>query len=225
MSTNSAEVTKQGYIDKMGVEFGKVFHSLRNELIWLSIKWMEFQILYTKESRVALLNKAAPVFSHMLQNILLENIILSMAKITDQEKSGKYKSITTLLLPGYIDNVDLKHRIDLTVKKLSSLSKSFKDLRDKKIAHKDFSWQLNDTGTNFFWPSLESIREFLTLCYEMMNEIELYYMQATTMYNIDHMTGSLHLLYAVENGLRFDNLRLEMAKQGDRSLNDFESVI
>lgn len=225
MSSKSNEEMKQDYIDKMGPEFAIVFHKLRNELIWLTIKWKEFEILFTKESRVTILNKSAPTFTHMLQNVLWENIVLSISKITDPEKSGKFKSISAMLLPGYIDDLELKNQIDLSVAKLNETSKSFRLLRDKWIAHQDFNQVLNEKDEKLYWPSLQSIREFLSLCYEVMNAIQLHYLNTTTIYELDHLAGSLNLLYTLENGLRFDNLKLEMAKKGDRSLDGFKSVI
>ena len=88
----------------MGHEFGTVYHALRNEMIGLTFRWKEFEILYSKKSRVDLLNQAAPFFSFVVQKTFWENIILSIAKLTERAKNGEDKSITLLLLFGYIDD-------------------------------------------------------------------------------------------------------------------------
>jgi len=52
----------KNYQDCMGEEVGRVFYFLSNELIWLNFKWNEYETLYSKQSRVNILNKSAPFF-------------------------------------------------------------------------------------------------------------------------------------------------------------------
>ncbi|MBK7438304.1 MAG: hypothetical protein IPI77_16255 [Saprospiraceae bacterium] len=222
----SSDDLMQKYRTQMGHEFGTVYHALRNEMIGLTFRWKEFEILYSKKSRVDLLNQAAPFFSFVVQKTFWENIILSIAKLTERAKNGEDKSITLLLLFGYIDDRMFLKTLKPLKKNVINYSKFSRVLRNQWIAHKDFGQVTGENGVTLQWPSAKMIKEFLQASYALMNAIEFRYLTSTTGYDLAiHSGGALSLLYTIEAGLRMDQLRLKMAKKGDRSLEDFKSVI
>lgn len=222
----SSDDLLQKYRTQMGHEFGTVYHSLYNELIGLTFRWNEFEILYSKQSRVDLLNQVAPFFSFIVQRTLWENIILSIAKLTEKAKKGEDRSITLHLLFEYIDDREFLKALKPLKKQIINSSKFSRDLRNQWIAHKDFSQVIGKNGITLQWPSANMIKEFLQASYELMNAIEFRYLTSTTGYDLAaHSGGALSLLHKIEAGLRMDQLKLEMALKGDRSLEDFNSVI
>lgn len=211
---------------KMGHEFGSVFYSLSNELVSLTSKWNEYKTLYENQSRVELLNKAAPYFAFLVQNVLWENIILNIAKITDHVKKGNDKSVTLLLLNGYLKDREFQKYIKPKLTKVVKTAGFSRELRNQWLAHKDFNRAIGQSGITLKWPNAKMINEFLSSSYELMNAFEQKYLGSTTMYELsDHSGGSLSLLYKIEDGIWFDRLRLEMALKGDHSLDSFNSVI
>lgn len=59
----STEQMKMFCIEKMGPELGSVFNALRNELVWLHVKWHQYRELFgEKPERIDLMNDAAPLF-------------------------------------------------------------------------------------------------------------------------------------------------------------------
>ena len=70
-TTQSADEAKQAYVASMGESLGSIFHALWQEVAWLHFKWREYVVLFgTKQSRVALLNRAAPSFFRIVEDML-----------------------------------------------------------------------------------------------------------------------------------------------------------
>lgn len=217
----------KNYQEHMGKEFGRVFFFISNELIRLNYIWKEYETLYSKQSRVDLLNKSAPYFFYLFQNILWENIILSIAKLTDPVKIGSDKSITMNLLSGYMRSErEFQKKIKPLLKKVEASSNFSRELRNQWLAHKDFKQVINEKGITLKWPSANKIKGFLESASELLNTIETHYLRTSTIYlDNAHSGGALALLYVVEYGQRFNKLLFEMALKGDRSLDNFQSVI
>lgn len=63
----TAEQARVRSVQVMGLELGETYEALWQEVVWVHRKWAEYAALYgTKESRVALLNKAAPRFARLI---------------------------------------------------------------------------------------------------------------------------------------------------------------
>lgn len=227
MSTQSAKEIKQEYIEKMGPELGKIFYSIRNDLILLTDKWNEFETLYTIKTRVKLFNHVAPFFSFLVQNIMWENLILSIARLIDPKESTWRKTISFQTIPEYIVDGNLKNKINLRIQNLIEIGRFSKDWRNRKIAHKEFDLIINDEKAKPLETiKINSIKEFLAEFHTFLNEIDSHYLNSTTIYTvIERSGGALALLYKIEEGIRFDKLNLEMKKKGDWSLENYKSVI
>jgi len=92
----TAEQARARSVQVMGQELGETYEALGQEIVWLHSKWAEYAALYgTKESRVALLNKAAPRFARLIQDTLWEDIVLHIARLTDPPKSASKHNLTT----------------------------------------------------------------------------------------------------------------------------------
>ena len=88
------------HIQRMGQPLGVVFNELYSELVWLYVKWAEFVDLFgTDPERVDLLNRAAPNFFGIIQEVLFEHITLHVARLTDRVKSLGKENLTVQELP------------------------------------------------------------------------------------------------------------------------------
>lgn len=81
----------------MGKDLGELYSALWQEVAWVHSKWAEYvQLFGVKESRIDLLNRAAPRFARLLQDSLWEDVLLHIARLTDPAKSmGKSNLNTT----------------------------------------------------------------------------------------------------------------------------------
>src|SRR5438552_8389482 len=99
MGYMTADEAKQDYITKMGEALGTQFAEF-----W-HMKWLEFAELFgTKDSRVDLMNEAAPRFFRVVQDVLWEDTLLHIARLMDRPRRGYDKELLTLRnLPKLVD--------------------------------------------------------------------------------------------------------------------------
>ncbi len=97
----SDEQALQKYTRDMGPQLGPLYHALSNEAVWLHVKWDQYVLLYGHSpERVALLNKAAAHLSWVIQEILHDEILLHMTRLTDRRKDTL--SLRRLLKRGVV---------------------------------------------------------------------------------------------------------------------------
>ena len=57
----SSDELEQERVATMGSDLGRRYHALWNELVWLNMKWQEFETLFAHSGqRLELLNEVAP---------------------------------------------------------------------------------------------------------------------------------------------------------------------
>lgn len=96
---------KNYYIKHMGEPLGSLFYALWQEVAWVRVKWQEYIELFGKKpSRVDLLNKSAPLFFRIVQNVLWYDILMHIARLTDPPKSKGKPNLTIRRLPELVRN-------------------------------------------------------------------------------------------------------------------------
>jgi hypothetical protein len=224
----TAEEVEQEMVDKMGVDFGSLFYSLHNELLWLTYKWIEFKELYgTKESRIELLNSTAPFLFYTIQNVLWENLLLGVAKIMDPPQSMGKKNITFKSIPLFINDHVFHDEIKNLVIKLESESKFCRDWRNRWIAHKDHALSVDKGNAKPLEVATRlKFRTTLELMHELYNRVSLKYLGSQTAFEfVSSDRGAISLLYLLEKGLRFEQERLEQKLNGNWSQSAFQSKV
>ncbi len=87
----------------MGPELGEIYAALWQEVASIHSKWAEYVVIYgTKESRVALLNRAAPRFARLIQDTLWEDVVLHIARLTDPPKSMGKPNLSVQSLAAHV---------------------------------------------------------------------------------------------------------------------------
>ena len=93
----SAEQTRAEHDRVLGSTLGPLYSALCNEVTWVHAKWMQFRILFADSpERIDLLNQVAGFFFRMIQDVLWEDVILHLARLTDPPQSGPGKHNLTL---------------------------------------------------------------------------------------------------------------------------------
>lgn len=95
MARDDSPTDEPRYVKNMGVDLGRVFFRLSNECGYLHVKWQAYVALFgTNENRVALLNRAAAGFTRMLQDMLWEDVLLHICRMTDRATIGNNDTLT-----------------------------------------------------------------------------------------------------------------------------------
>lgn len=230
--TYTPEEVKQKMIDRMGTDFGLLFYSLNNELLWLTKRWIEFRELYgTKETRIDLLNSSAPFFFYTIQNVLWENLLLGIARITDPQKSRvkkeEKKNITFKAIPSFIEDPAFKNEIADLIKELETETEFCRDWRNRWIAHMDYELSTDKKNAKPLEEATRAkYRTALERVHEIYNKISLKYLGSEKPFKfMKNDGGAISLLNTIELGLRFEQERKEKRMNGDFSRDDFQSKI
>lgn len=137
---------------------------------------MYCQLYASGESVVDLLGNSAPGFFRICHDLLVDDVLLSISRLTDQEKTlGK----SNLTLDRLVHSVNTtKHRqLRKDVERLFSDAKvksAFaKDQRNKRIAHSDLSTKLQASLLSSFTKA--NIEDALNAIRAVMNAVELHF--------------------------------------------------
>ena len=84
----TADDSKAPYVVAMGERLGEQFHALWLDVTRLHIKWSQFvEIFGTAPEQIDLLNRTAPSFFRIVEDIFWQDIMLHLCRLTDSAKS------------------------------------------------------------------------------------------------------------------------------------------
>lgn len=212
MNLHTPEQVRMKYVGKMGETLGPIFHALWNEVSWLHHKWSEYFELYGNEqSRIDSINRAAPLFFRMVQDVLWEDILLHCARLTDPPKSGGKDNLTILRLQELIKNDSVSDLIQRAKKSTMFCS----NWRNRHIAHRDLLLATGKNAEPLSFASREKVEEALIAIATVMNEVEKQYTGSITMFKLGIASpGAKALLDVIDGGLKAKDERLSRLKIG-----------
>ncbi len=202
-----------------------MYHALWNELAWLYTKWGEYvEIFGSKPSRIELVNEAAGQFFRIVQDVLWEDSLLHIARLTDSPKSAGKDNLTIRRLPDLIDKEDVRKKvlklIDVAVEKADFC----RDWRNRHIAHKDLGLAMENGAQPLKPASRAKVKEALSSISDVLNAISKHYMDSTTMFEgLGNWNGAVSLLYVLDDGLRSERERQARRKAGEYRSDDYQA--
>ena len=105
--TRSGDDVRERYQAQLGKEFGAVFHGLWHEWAWSLARRDEFRELFTRAEDVSLLNAlTGGGFTWNIQNVLWEDLLLRVCRLTDPQKSAGKDNLTVTRLPAFCERQD-----------------------------------------------------------------------------------------------------------------------
>jgi hypothetical protein len=182
---SSDEVLKE-YQKVFPGQTGDLFYYLWTDIANLHIDWRNYRILYgTSAERIDLLNQIAPSFFSRTEIILRHDILIRIMRLIDSSKTFKRDnaSIRKLIedLREYLDDA-VYQSIEKDYQDAKAAAENMKILRDKKIAHADFSVALKYNPEPFQGISRANVEAVLEIVRKIMNKIEMYYRRTTTVF-------------------------------------------
>lgn len=217
MTNRSAEETRAHYIDEMGEELGSVFYQLYVEVVWLRSKWSEHQELFgAKPERIDLLNAVAPYFFRIVQDALLHDTMLGIARLTDPTRMGRNENLSLQKLAELVDDSDLTETLRVALDSLNEAVAPVRDWRNRRIAHCDFPHSANPDANPLLPMSRESISSAITEIERIVNLVSHHYCNSTIVFELVTIAGGANkLLYVLHDGLQAENEREKRLADGD----------
>lgn len=187
----------------LGAELGETFHTLQNDLVWLHLKWRQYRVLFgTKPERLDLINEAAGGFFNVVQDVLWDDTLLSICRLTDAPGKGDRKRLSVRQLPSMMSDVDVRAELQTRVDAAVEKARFARDWRDRRIAHRDMGHALDPKAMPLATASRQSVEESLEALREVLNTINNRLRRTTCAFEfVDSMHGAESLLYVIRDGV------------------------
>jgi hypothetical protein len=207
-------------MDTMPSDVKDIFEELQTEITWLHGRWIIYRQLFGhSERRVELLNACASAFFYIIQDILLNDIQVSLSKLTDPARTGKYDNLSLEQLQERIEatgDEQLAGRLRQLLNTLHDKCQAFRIRRNKRLAHLDLITAMQK-GANSLPPiSRQMIADALEIIREYMNVIDGHYCDNETVYeDFMMLSDGEALLTWLKHGLRYEELLQEQKVSWD----------
>jgi hypothetical protein len=103
----------------------------------LHFKWKFFEQLFTEKQRHEILNATAPSLFGYIQDLMLNDIILCIARLTDPFKSSGRENLSFDSILAEIDDSSVRIEASEIISKIKTKTKAIRVWRNKKLAHND----------------------------------------------------------------------------------------
>lgn len=189
----------------LGTKYGLAFHHTCQALWRVSSSWDRYQALFSTQERVELLNRSGGNFWCAIQDMMFEDVLLGLCRLTDPAKMGQNEnlSINTLV---ELDTSKHKSRLRQRAKLATKKANFARTWRDKRIAHNDFE-QITELANKLAPATGVKITNTIISIHDVLRWI-----------NARHFGGDMGLLdmgdrdaievmAVIADGLRYDELR------------------
>lgn len=189
----------------------EIFDDLKSEIVWTHCRWIMYRQLFdTNEERIDLLNECAGTFFNQLHTVLLDDVILSLSRLTDPHQAFSRENVVLSQLIEKLDEnanskliIKLKERLEIIRKKCTN----FRIIRNRRIAHRDLGTALKTFIDPLPRVSILMIEEALKEVCLFINEFEVYFTESETAYEQSIMTADGNsLIFALKKAVEYDML-------------------
>lgn len=177
---------------------GELFYEISTSVAHLHMNWKNYRSLFgTSPERVELLNWAASTFFGLLDGILLHDIVLAIARLTDPAQTGSYinaslERLVEVLEPTLDSSMvnSLKEKLD----ELDTLCEPIRKMRNKALAHTDLDTALSyhsdplpGISRAYVEDVLKQIRDFLNILDEGFSRSVAAYEHTFLLFGAEHL--------------------------------------
>jgi hypothetical protein len=181
-------------------ELNDVYEALKEDVSWLHAKWNVFKQLYaTSEETVELLNDSAPVFFRICQDVLADDILLTISRLNDPYRTFGKDNLSMERLAAYVDGSkypDLKAAIEILLVEAQDKCGFARELRNRRIAHSDLTTRLEAEANPLPVAHKQQINDALSALQAVLNKIEMYFEDNTVLYEQAIIAGGGETLVA-----------------------------
>jgi hypothetical protein len=191
-------------ISAMGANLGQLYDDLRNELLNLHYKWQEFRGLFGHSpERVALLNRAAPGWFSLVQKVLLDDVLLHIARLTDPPDTGGKQNLSVRRLPALVLDSALRQKVEQLLKEATLTCAFARTIRNHSLAHIDLQTFLNKHSESLLTATSTDITVALASLGTILNTLDEHFHGASTHYSdiiVPNTVGVDSLVYYLKRG-------------------------
>jgi len=180
--TTRSEIQAQ-YVVAMGRELGEMCAALYHKVAWVHLRWALYKQLFGKsDRRIALLNETAGSFFGVLQGVLLDDVVLELARLVDSPKSCGKANLTLLRIPGLIADQELRPEIEAMVDSAEGACAKARDQRNRRLAHNDLSLAVETSAKPLPAIGIADVESALAAVRDLLNRLDSHYLNSTVAY-------------------------------------------
>ena len=171
--TKSNDDVLADFQKQLGKEFGTVFHALWTEWAWCLLRRDEYRVLSTKSEDVSLMNQiTGGAFTWDIQRIFWDDLLLSVAKLTDPPKSAGKTNLTVRRLPMFckLHGETLYEQVLRLVDDAENQAHFARDWRNRRIGHSDLETSIGE-AVPLAPASLKDVTDALDAIHAVLAEI------------------------------------------------------
>jgi hypothetical protein len=194
-------------------------------------KWkIHEQLFGSGQKRLDLLMRTSPNFFAIIQETLLISIQLTISKLGDPAKSGKFDNMTLAKLVAQVQEHDMEGDvgkksifnadIDTRLVEFGTASDKVRERRNKLLAHLDYGTALNLHPMPITGVTRKEIEAALSALRTLVREVEDYVGESPTAYQNVVLTWDGDLLIS---SLKHAQRYLELEKDGTVSYDDWRT--
>ena len=193
-------------------QLSELWNFLHSEVVWLHGRWIVYCQLYgTSPERIELINSASPTFFWMVERVLMNDVQLTLVKLTDPASTCGRANLTleTFVIESEKFQVlELSESLRASLSKYRACCEKITRRRNKDIAHFDLSIQLGDKATELPGPSRQEIEIALAELRRFMNLVWVHFDNTQMVYERFSLHGDANqLLSVLKEGLRYEQLQ------------------
>jgi nicotinamidase-related amidase len=189
----------------------ELWSAIDSEVWWLHGRWIMYRQLYgTSPERIKLLNESAGTFFNILNEVLLHDVQLSLSKLGDPAGTGSRTNMTLAALVEAFKScgeLTVVAKLEPLLDKFDVSITEIRHRRNKWIAHYDRTTMLGSQANLHQGPSRNEIELALTALRDVMNCVQLHYLESQTMYADFFMdSDGEHLISDLKRAHRYKQL-------------------
>jgi len=169
----------QTLLDVFPSEIRQPYAELSRDTIYLHHKWKIISELYVSgETVIELLNGTAPGFFRICKDVLVDDLFLSIQRLTDPKFTGNKENLTLEYLTDCIDSSkysQLRIEVEQLLADCSNKCTFAREHSNKRIAHSDLQTRLQVTSLSS--PTTTHVEDALQSIRSLMNAIEKHFYQ------------------------------------------------
>ena len=200
----------------MGNELGSLYSELWQQLVWLHMKWAEYRELFgSKQSRITLLNEAAPFFFYVIQDVMWNDILLHICKLTDPPNSAGKSNLSVTRLPAAINDNVTSTEVQKLCDAAQTATGFCRDWRNRRISHLDLDLALGQPAQPLSPASRDDVTKALASLTQILDAVSIHYQNSTTAFSLTNtIRGAKSLLYVMDDGIKAENERRKELENG-----------
>jgi hypothetical protein len=211
-SSQTQDEVRAEYVAKMGHELGELQYLLWHDVTTLHLNWAEFRELFaTTPRRIDLMNETAPAFFGRLSDVLWNDVLLHLSRLTDKPSGRGKQRLTVLQYTPLVARLPIRVAMHAALDNVESATRFARDWRDRRIAHRDFKHAQDPAVQPLEPASRAKIEMALEAVRELMQIPEDHFRNAKVSYEhvIRGPGGAWDLLYHLDSGLEAIRSRRE----------------